>query len=517
MSVVDSRPRPTETELVRLRAAVDHRWPELPRSDRAGVERSSRPHPAPGRPLVVRAGRARSPADPRRACRAPPPEQARLRSCAPGACPSSASRSRTSCHRRGTARAAARGGRGRTADGDRRGRPGPGRPASGASRDEAGRRAARLPGRSEGPGRRRARPGSAAGPDRLRRRRLGAAAARRTVPGVSTGCLAVVAVFDKRPPSPSPRTTLSAAARRWLWAVIGLDAMCIAWMISMGDWLDRTSQLTAVITLGGHHRIVLVLAAIGFVLCAALAPLTHGFTEVASESHRWPSRLAGVVSRSSRSPVFLSVLIVADRQPAAWTGLLTRQKGLPHAAHLRPTLSRSDLPITTIGSPGRRSQQPNAAPRPARSPRRPPDIRPCSTPIMPASTGPMTAPTSPTIWKAAARSPLPAGVRPGAKHVGNGGVGRRIDQPGADPGSNDAARRPAIEVVQPSQSAGQRDDAPTRAAPAASDRGRRPAGRRAAGWQRCRPRVPPARSRPSWPAAPSTSTTNSGTSATRTP
>ena len=49
-------------------------------------------------------------------------------------------------------------------------------------------------------------------------------------------------------------------------------------MITAGNWFDQTSKLTAVIILGGHHKLVMILALTGFGMLAALAPLTDGFT-----------------------------------------------------------------------------------------------------------------------------------------------------------------------------------------------------------------------------------------------
>ncbi len=61
-----------------------------------------------------------------------------------------------------------------------------------------------------------------------------------------------------------------------LWMLIALDVMVVAWMLSAGDWLDRD---TPVVTLGGHHVVVLGLAVVGFVLLAVTAVLTGGFAE----------------------------------------------------------------------------------------------------------------------------------------------------------------------------------------------------------------------------------------------
>jgi hypothetical protein len=72
--------------------------------------------------------------------------------------------------------------------------------------------------------------------------------------------------------------TLSERTTRILWIVAVLDMMAVAWMIAAGDWLDqKTSGFAEVITLGGHHRLVLILAAVGFVMLAGLAVLTDGF------------------------------------------------------------------------------------------------------------------------------------------------------------------------------------------------------------------------------------------------
>jgi hypothetical protein len=77
---------------------------------------------------------------------------------------------------------------------------------------------------------------------------------------------------------PSPRVALSERAARRLWIVAVLDMMTVAWMIAAGNWLDTTSKVTAVVSLGGHHRLVLLLAILGFVMLAGLALLTDGFT-----------------------------------------------------------------------------------------------------------------------------------------------------------------------------------------------------------------------------------------------
>ncbi|MEU4292945.1 hypothetical protein AB0E63_32370 [Kribbella sp. NPDC026596] len=62
-----------------------------------------------------------------------------------------------------------------------------------------------------------------------------------------------------------------------LWFVMAADLATVVWMHTVGSWLDETSKFTATATLGGHHIVVLVLAAIGFAMLATLAVLTDGF------------------------------------------------------------------------------------------------------------------------------------------------------------------------------------------------------------------------------------------------
>jgi hypothetical protein len=89
-----------------------------------------------------------------------------------------------------------------------------------------------------------------------------------------------VAVVTMLQQKPDTGVSLPDRARRLPWALAGLDVMATAWMISAGDWLDSQSRVTAVITLGGHHLVVLWLAVLGFGILAVLAPLTGGFAEL---------------------------------------------------------------------------------------------------------------------------------------------------------------------------------------------------------------------------------------------
>jgi hypothetical protein len=102
----------------------------------------------------------------------------------------------------------------------------------------------------------------------------------------------VVKVLQQKP---GTRLVLPDRARRLPWLLAGVDVMAASWMISAGDWLDRASRVTSVITLGGHHLVVLWLAVLGFGILAVLAPLTGGFAEL-NRIHLVALSVAGVVS-----------------------------------------------------------------------------------------------------------------------------------------------------------------------------------------------------------------------------
>jgi hypothetical protein len=80
-----------------------------------------------------------------------------------------------------------------------------------------------------------------------------------------------------RPPPERTPVKLSKRTARRLWILAALDMVAVAWMIAVGNWLDQTSGLTAVITLGGHHVLVLIMALAGFLMLASGAVLTNGF------------------------------------------------------------------------------------------------------------------------------------------------------------------------------------------------------------------------------------------------
>jgi hypothetical protein len=111
----------------------------------------------------------------------------------------------------------------------------------------------------------------------------------------------------RRPPEQTPVKLSKRTARR-LWMVTALDMVAVAWMIAVGNWLDQTSRLTAVITLGGHHGLVLIMALVGFALLAGGAVVTNGF--------RWAHKLgltlitAGCIVSVATLAGALSVLLL---------------------------------------------------------------------------------------------------------------------------------------------------------------------------------------------------------------
>jgi hypothetical protein len=88
--------------------------------------------------------------------------------------------------------------------------------------------------------------------------------------------------FD-RPPSINRSTNWSInrmpvprPARTYL--ALAAGAVNVLWMAVFGSWLDHTSRLTSVASLGGHHVLVMLLAGTSCVALGLLAPLTAGFT-----------------------------------------------------------------------------------------------------------------------------------------------------------------------------------------------------------------------------------------------
>ena len=71
---------------------------------------------------------------------------------------------------------------------------------------------------------------------------------------------------------------LSERAQLRLWAVAIFDMVGVAWGIAGLDRFDQTSTLGSAITLGGHLKLILIMAVAGFAILAGLAPLTRAFS-----------------------------------------------------------------------------------------------------------------------------------------------------------------------------------------------------------------------------------------------
>jgi hypothetical protein len=70
---------------------------------------------------------------------------------------------------------------------------------------------------------------------------------------------------------------LSPGTRKWLWGIAIADMAGIAWMLAAGSWFDQTSKVTAVVTIGGNHRLVLIMAILGFLMLVTAALKSDGF------------------------------------------------------------------------------------------------------------------------------------------------------------------------------------------------------------------------------------------------
>lgn len=108
---------------------------------------------------------------------------------------------------------------------------------------------------------------------------------------------------------PGIGSPLPAGTPRILWAVATCDMMAVAWMLAVGDWLDHTSRIGSVITLGGHHLVVLWLALASFAMLATLAPMTKGFTQT-NRLHLTVISIAGAVSVGALAGVLSVVVLV---------------------------------------------------------------------------------------------------------------------------------------------------------------------------------------------------------------
>lgn len=103
---------------------------------------------------------------------------------------------------------------------------------------------------------------------------------------------------------------LSAPAQRVLWGLVLLDTMAVAWMLTAGEWLDRSSRVTAVITLGGRHELVLWLAALGLAVLLVVAVATGGFRVGGPTTRGFTALAAGASVVAVGGMVSVALLVV---------------------------------------------------------------------------------------------------------------------------------------------------------------------------------------------------------------
>jgi hypothetical protein len=97
---------------------------------------------------------------------------------------------------------------------------------------------------------------------------------------------------------------------RLLWMVAIADMVAVAWMIAAGGWFDQTSRLTSVVTLGGHHALVLTMALVGFLMLAGLALPTKGFTVKRDEALLTIACFISIAALAGALSVILPVAII---------------------------------------------------------------------------------------------------------------------------------------------------------------------------------------------------------------
>jgi lysylphosphatidylglycerol synthetase-like protein (DUF2156 family) len=105
------------------------------------------------------------------------------------------------------------------------------------------------------------------------------------------GVVMMLVPFRTVYPRPPQVVRVSRWATRWTWIITVLDGVTIAWMLTVGPWLDRQHNLLAMVTWDGHHQAIVIGTACALGVLAVSAPLTRGF--------------------SAGSPVLFAVVVVA--------------------------------------------------------------------------------------------------------------------------------------------------------------------------------------------------------------
>jgi hypothetical protein len=85
--------------------------------------------------------------------------------------------------------------------------------------------------------------------------------------------------------------------------------MAVALLISFGDTLDQAGGLADAVTLGGHHQLVLFMAAAGFAMLVALAAVTSWFSD-ASRVQLALLTMACTISIAALAGALLGLLVI---------------------------------------------------------------------------------------------------------------------------------------------------------------------------------------------------------------
>lgn len=120
---------------------------------------------------------------------------------------------------------------------------------------------------------------------------------------------------------PTPPVELPFLARGLSWMAIVTNTVLVIYMIRIGTWLDTASPMLSMITLGGHHRIVLCLGVVGLLLLGGLAPCTGGFARVTGLQQVLLSvadvlslvALAGLLSVAGLGLVVIAIVVLLFR------------------------------------------------------------------------------------------------------------------------------------------------------------------------------------------------------------
>jgi hypothetical protein len=75
------------------------------------------------------------------------------------------------------------------------------------------------------------------------------------------------------------RTSVMPQVASRLWLLLAANIAAFLWTATLGSWFDHTSRLTSIVTLGGHHVLVMIFSCSAAVVLAALALVSNGFRD----------------------------------------------------------------------------------------------------------------------------------------------------------------------------------------------------------------------------------------------